>query len=327
MRRFFPTVNLTALLAVTALADLIFYRVVNGVFLPSQNGGTTVEHILWQFGLFSSNLAGILALLLATVALLRALRSNDVFPRSMRITVSTVGLFFCVLAGLGVLWILATPRYHVHLRISHGFLVFFLALGLWHGHRPWRFKVGVTLFALPIILQTAALFFDRMGWARLNAGQMVRLAHAIALAAMTVAPVLLTPRPWNGMQSALGLGAGAVLAIALGAAATLRFDLMQAVAFYGLRIDLTGLAVTSERLYTGLLIVAFASLGAATTSCLSVRGPSRLTGWGLLLLAVAGFDITSPKAALFTLCGLLALAIASVPTSEVVATGSQTAGT
>jgi len=107
----------------------------------------------------------------------------------------------------------------------------------------------------------------------------------------------------------------------------LRFDLMQAVAFYGLRIDLSGLALTSERVYTGLLIVAFACLGAATASCLSVRGPSRLTGWGLLLLAVAGFDMTSPKAALFTLCGLLALAIASVQTTPITAISPQTPGT
>jgi hypothetical protein len=310
MRRLLLALNLTALLALAALADLVFYRVVNGVFLPSRHG-TLAERLLSDFGLFVSNLAGILALLLGMVALLRALRSDDVFPRSMRITVSTVGLFFSVLSGLGVLWIVATPRYDVHLRISHGFLVFFLVLGIWHGTRPWRSKLGVTLFAMPVVIQAMALFFDRMSWSRLGPGQMVRVAHAVAIAAMTATPILLTPRPWKASRLVFAIGAGILFAIVLAAAAILRFDLVQAVAFYGLRVDLTGLAFSTEYLYTGALIVAFACLGASTVICLAVPGRSRLAGWGLLLLAVAGLEINSPKPALFTLCGLLALAIAS----------------
>ncbi len=325
MRRLLLALNLTALLALAALADLVFYRIVNGVFLPSRHG-TAAERLLSDFGLFVSNLAGILALLLAVAALLRALRSDDVFPRSMRITVSTVGLFFSVLSALGVLWILGTPRYHIHLRISHGFLVFFLALGVWHGARPWRSKLGVTLFALPIVLQAVALFCDRMSWSRLEPSQMVRVAHAVALAAMTATPVLLTPRPWSAGRAAITVGAGILLAVALGAAAMLRFDLVQAVAFYGLHVDLTGLASSTERLYTGALIVALACLGASTVSCLAVPGQSRLIGWGLLLLAVAGLEITSPKPALFTLCGLLALAIAGAERTEALRTHGDTPG-
>src|ERR1039458_64053 len=107
----------------------------------------------------------------------------------MRITVSTVGMFFAVLAALGVLWILA-PRYHVHMRISHGFLVFFLALGVWHGARPWRSKLAITLFAFPIVLQAAAIFAHRRAWSRLDPTQMVRVGNAIALAAMPATPVL-----------------------------------------------------------------------------------------------------------------------------------------
>lgn len=310
MRRLLLALNLTALLALAALADLVFYRIVSGVFLPSRQG-TAAERLLSDFGLFVSNLASVLALLLSVAALLRALRADDVFPRSMRITVSTVGLFFCVLSSLGVLWILATPRYHVHLRISHGFLVFFLALGIWHGTRPWRSKLGVTLFAIPMVIQAVALFCDRMSWSRLDPGQMVHVAHAVALAAMTATPVLLTPRPWTASRIAVTIGAGIFFAVALGAAAIFRFDVVQEVAFYGLRIDLNGLASSEDRLYAGALVVAFACLGASTVSCLAVRGESRLAGWGLLLLAVAGIEITSPKPALFTLCGLLALAMAS----------------
>ncbi len=309
MRRLLAGLNLTALLALSALAELVLYRIVNAIFLPSHQG-TTLERWTAGAALFVSNFSGILALLLAVVAMVHALRSDRIFPRSMRITVSTVGLFFIVLAGLGVFWILA-PRYHVHMRISLGFLVFFLALGIWHGARPWRSKLAITLFALPIVLQAAAVFAHRMAWSRLDPAEMVRVGHAITLAAMTATPVLVSPWPWRKGRMAVTLAAGTIVAIALGAATTLRFDLVQAVAYYGLRIDLTGLGSSAEQLYAGAIIAAFACLGATTVGCLVEKGQSRLAGWALLLLAAAGMDISSPRPALFTLCGLLALALAT----------------
>ena len=310
MRRLLAGLNLTALLALSALAELVLYRILGAIFLPSRNG-TTSERWAADAGLFASNFSGILALLLVVLALVHGLRSDQIFPRSMRITVSTVGVFFTLLAGLGVLWMLA-PRYHVHMRISHGFLVFFLALGIWHGARSWRSKLAVTLFAIPIVLQAAALFAHRMAWSRLDPAQMLRVGHAIALAAMTATPVLLAPWPWRKARIAITVTAGTIIAAALSAATVLRFDLVQAVAYYGLRIDLTGLGSLAEQLYAGALIAAFACLGATTVGCLLEKGKSRLAGWALLLLGVAGTEIGSPKPALFTLCGLLALAAATV---------------
>jgi hypothetical protein len=308
MRRFPPVPNLTAVLAVAALAELGLYRITSAIFLPSQDG-TTAERWLAGTALYMSNLSGILALVLAAVALLRALGADNVFPRSMRITVSTIGLFFCALAAIGVLWSLA-PQYAVHLRISHGFLAFFLTLGVWHGARPWRFKVGITLFAVPIVLQAIAIFVLRMGWARPNPTALAQLGHAIALLAMVAAPVLLTPRPWTAAGTAVALAVGLLAAAGLGAAILLRFDLVQAALFYGLRIDLTGLASTAEQIYSGAIVAAFACVAAGITGCLLGKARARLAGWGLLLIAVAGAEITSPKPALFTLCGLLALAVA-----------------
>jgi hypothetical protein len=310
MRRLLAGLNLTALLALSALAELIFCRILSAIFLPGHSG-TNAERWAANIAIFVSNFSGILALLLAVVALAHALRSDQIFPRSMRITVTTVGVFFAALASLGVLWILA-PRYLVHLRISHGFLVFFLALGVWHGARPWRSKLAVTLFAIPIILQAAALFAHRMAWSRLEPAQMLRVGQAIALAAMTATPVLVAPWPWRKARMAITIAAGTLVAAALSAATLLRFDLVQAVAYYGLRIDLTGLGSPAERLYVGALIAAFACLCAAVVGCLSEKGRSRLAGWALLLLGVAGMEIASPRPALFTLCGLLALAAATV---------------
>jgi hypothetical protein len=309
MRRTFPAPNLTAVLAVAALADLVLFRITSAVFLPSHSG-TTAERWLAGVALFASNLSGVLALVLAVAALLYALGSDQIFPRSMRITVSTIGLFFCALAGIGVLGDLA-PQYQVHLRISQGFLAFFLAFGTWHGARSRRAKLAITFFAVPIVLQALAVFWFRMGWTRPTPGGMARVAHAGTLAAMIAAPFLVAPWPANRLRAAAMVLAGVVLG-AMGTAATvLRFDLVQAALFYGLHIDLAGLASTPERIYSGALILAFACVGASIAGCLWAGARSRLAGWGLLLLVVAGAEMSSPKPALFALCGLLALAVAS----------------
>jgi hypothetical protein len=313
MARRLPALNLTALLALSALAELILYRVLGAAFLPAQPG-TLAERSLADLGAFVSNLSGILGLLLAAVALGRALVAGQIFPRSMRITVTTIGLFFTGLAAMGVLWFAATPRYHSHLCISLGFLVLFLVLGLWQGSHALRAKLGVTMFAVPVILEAIALFCHRMEWTWIEPTQFVRVAHALTWAAMCASPVLLAPRPRRGSDLAITLGSAVLLGSGLGAVTALRFDLVQTVAFYGLRIDLTGLASRAELLYTAALIAALASLGAATVSCLIARGSHRLTGWGLILLAVAGQDLSSAKQALFTLCGLLALSVASART-------------
>jgi hypothetical protein len=324
MRRRLPPPNLTALLALAALADLVLYRVASAIFLPINNG-TRAERWLGDIALFAANFSGILALVLAVVALLFALGSDQIFPRSMRITVSTVGLFFCALASIGVLWSLA-PQYNVHLRISHGFLAFFFAFGVWHGQRPWRAKLGLTLFAVPLVLQAFALFALRMSWSTPDPSQLARLGHALTLAAMIAAPVLVAPGPWSRARAVVTIGSFVLLGAAGIAAVTLRFDLVQAALFYGLRIDLTGLASTAERVYSGAVVAAFACLGAGAAGCLWGSGRARLAGWGLLLMGVAGAEISSPKPALFTLCGLLAMAVASADERAQTTADAPTAG-
>jgi len=312
MTRRLPAPNLTAVLAMTALGELIFYRVLNAAFLPAQPS-TTAQRWLVDFGAFLSNLSGVLGLLLAVAGLVHALGSRRLFPRSMRFTVTTIALFFSALASMGVLWVFITPRYQIHLRISHGFLVFFMMLGVWHGSHARRAKAAITLFTLPMVLDAVALFLYRMAWTRVDPGQIVRFSHAVTWAAMCAASVLLAPRIRRARHLAITLAAGILFGGALGAVTALRFDLVQAVAFYGLRVDLTGLSSSAEQVYTAALIVALASLVAAATACLAARGQSRLVGWGLLLLAVSGQDLSSAKPALFTLCGLLALVMGTDP--------------
>jgi hypothetical protein len=165
---------------------------------------------LSDLGLFMSNLGGVLGVVLIAVVLLRALRGNTIFPRSMRITVSTVGLFFVFLASAGVLALPVPDRFVSYLRISHAFLAGFLAAGLWHRDCPVRLKLAVTFFATPIVLQTATMFFERMGWSPFLVFQGGRLAEASAFFALLLSPALIPPRPRRGFQVAAMLGAGLI---------------------------------------------------------------------------------------------------------------------
>lgn len=302
-----PPLNLTALLALAALTELLLFRVASSVFLPS-NEMTLAERWLVAAGLFAANFSSILALILTVVGLVSAMGGGGVFPRSMRITVSTIGLFFCVLAGMGIVWDLV-PQLKVHLRISHAFLTFFLALGIWLGSSQRRFKVGITLFALPFVVQAFVIFSKRMAWTHAAATELAWLAHATSLAAMVAAPFLLRPERWSRLRVLGAMAAGVLLAAGFAAALIRRFDLVQATLAYGLHIEIYGLDSTAERIYSGALVAAYACLDAGVVGSLAGSGRSRLVGWGLLLMGVAGAEISSAKAALFTLCGLLSLAV------------------
>src|SRR4051794_24092527 len=89
------TFNLTAALAVTAVADLVLHRLLERLSLPQHPSG--VARFAAEAGRFAFHLGGVLGLLLVVTALLLALRRHDLFPRSMRFAVATIALFFVAL--------------------------------------------------------------------------------------------------------------------------------------------------------------------------------------------------------------------------------------
>lgn len=303
--------NLTGVLALTALADLLLHRLAAHIFLPAQ-GASGLARLFGNTGLFAANLGGVLGLILVITALLRALRGETVFPRSMRITVSAVALVFVMLAGLGVFSADGNGRFLAHLQISLAFLSVFLVTGAWRTSGSGRGKLGLTLLALPGIMQAAALFLDNRPWAPGLPGQLVRAADVLGLLGLAVAPLLLVPRPWRGLRllSALGAGAGAV-----GAALWVvshRFDIVQLVALYGFRLELPGLTAPMGWLYAGLVVASLAGLTSASIGCLIGPASSRLRAYGLVLIAAAGHLAVASNLAIYSLSGLIALSLGSV---------------
>jgi hypothetical protein len=305
--------NLTAALAVAAVADLLLHRLLDRLFLPQNPTG--LARVAGDLGQFAFHLGGVLGLVVLVGALVMLLRRGDLFPRPMHYAVAIIALFFVAVATAGILCVRLPDRYIVQLKTSHAFLAWFIVLALWRGRGSRRSKVGVTLFALPAVLQACALFADRLGWAPPLPAEMARAAEICALLAAALAPLLLGPEPAAGRRGLVGAAVGVLTLAILLVALVSRFDLVQTLTLYGFRLDLPPLASPGAVTYVALVIAAFVGLAISVVWTLGDRS-TRLIGYGLLLTCAAGYQALSPSHVVFAACGLLAMAAGiSRPTS------------
>jgi hypothetical protein len=307
MSKVIPRPNLTAVLALAALADLVLYRLVSHVFLPSHTA-RSVAGVLSIAGQFLSNLGGVLGVVLFALVLVRAWRGDTIFPRSMRITISSIGLFFVVLAGAGVLAMPVSDYFVGYLRISHAFLAAFIAVAVWFRPSPHRLKLLVTLFAAPVVVQTTSMFFERKGWLPLQVLYGPRMGQALAFSGLLLAPFLI-PQLIKGRRAVFML-VGAILGLALLMLAMVRhYGLMQVMALYGLRFELPPATDLLGRSYAAMVVAAYVSTSVAALACMAAGATYRLLGYGLVLLAVTGHQIAATNQTVFSICGLCALAL------------------
>jgi hypothetical protein len=320
--------NLTAALAVAAVADLVLHRLLDRLFLPQNPTG--LARVAGDLGQFAFHLGGVLGLVVLVGALVTLLRRHDMFPRPMRYAVAIVALFFVGVATAGVLCLRLPDRYIVQLKTGHAFLAWFIMMALWRGPASVRSKVGVTLFALPAVLQAFALFTDRLGWGPPLPAEAARAAEIVALLAAALAPLLLGPEPTVGRRGLLGAGVGVLTLGVLLVALVARFDLVQMLTLYGFRLDLPPLSSPGAITYLALVIAAFVGLAMSVVWTLGDRS-TRLIGYGLLLVTAAGYQALSPSHVVFAACGLLAMAAGisrptAVPSASANLLGAAAAG-
>ena len=305
--------NLTAALVVVALLELGLNRLAGQLFVPratlALGGGSRASSAVGAAGPFLFQLTAVLGLIVLVAAFVGLLRRGELYPRAMRFSVGVIALVFAVFSTQALLRGQLAPRYFLYVETSYGFLSLLTAIAFAATPKtdrvPARVKVGVALLALPGVLHAAAIL--GVGWGKgSDSATLVAAAGEILLiAAAAGAPLLLAAAavPRAALAPAPGGGRRATSLFVVGLA--VRFDLMQASALYGLRMELPPLRSIAGAAY----VVALFGWSYATVQLAADKGGMRLCGYGLGLLALGGYDAGSPVELALSLLGLVAVAV------------------
>jgi len=303
------TGNLTAALVAVAVLELSLNRLAGRLFFPratlSLGGGSHAAAALAACGPFLFQLTAVLALAILVASFTGLLRRGELYPRAMRFSIVVIALVFVVFSGQAILRGQLAPRFFLYLETSFAFLGLLTAAAFIRTPTLARVKVGVVLFSLPGILHAVAILGAGWGQGSDTATALARLGEAALMIAAATAPLLLSPRPAAERRWGLPLATATVLTTLFALGLAFRFDLMQASALYGLRMELP----TGGSLAGVGYLIGFFGWTYATTELCADKGGMRLTGYGLGLLALGGYDAGSPVELSLSLLGLMALAV------------------
>jgi hypothetical protein len=304
--------NLTAALVAFAVLELFVNRVFSRLFaagasLATGGNGAHGPRLMDGAGPFLFYLTAVLALGLFVTAFTSLIRRGELYPRTMRYAVAVIALFFAVFSCRALVRGQLPSRHFLFLEIGFAFLVMLTVLALAGAATSLRAKLGVGLFALPGVLRAFAIV-GAPGGPGTGGSEGAALAGAgeIALVVASIAaPFLLPAGPLSGRRWRLALAVAATATAAFVVALVVRFDLVQASVLYGLRIDLP----RPGSLAGAAHVAAFFGWAYATTQLLGEKGGMRLAGYGLMLLALGGYETGSPVELSLSLLGLVALAV------------------
>jgi hypothetical protein len=305
--------NLTAALVVVALLELALNRLAGQLFVPratlALGGGSRASSALGAAGPFLFQLTAVLGLVILVAAFAGLLRRGELYPRAMRFSVGVIAFVFAIFSAQALLRGQLPPRFFLYLETSYGFLSLLTAIAFAATPRsnrvPARVKVGVVLLALPGVLHAAAVLGVGWGKGSDSATLVAGVGEILLVAAAAGAPLLLPPRPFGERHWRLPLAVSAGLTSLFVVGLAARYDLMQASALYGLRMELPPLRSIAGVAY----VIALFGWAYATVQLAADKGGMRLSGYGLGLLALGGYDAGSPVELALSLLGLVAVAV------------------
>jgi hypothetical protein len=315
--------NLTALLVAVAVLEFVVNRLAGRLFFPRPalmaGGGSHTTHAVSMAGWFLFQLTAILAVTVLATAFVGLFRRGELYPRAVRFSTMAIALFFCTLCGWAVFsggiqaWLFAW------MQIGFAFLGLLTAVAFSLTNAPVRLKLGVAAFALPGSLHALGAVAGAAGLVPDGHGAMAALRRSLSQAAPALvvtgeiallvagilAPLLLPTRQFRERRWHIPLIVAALLTSVFVFALVWRFDLIQASALYGLRLELPPVASPAGVAH----VLAFFGWTFATIELISDKGGMRLAGYGLVLLALGGYDHASPVELSLSVLGLVALAV------------------
>jgi len=317
------TGNLTALLVVISLLEFVINRLAGRLFfarpaLTSGGAGSDTTHAVSFVGRWLFQLTGLLAMAVMVAAFAGLFRRGELYPRAMRFSTIVIALIFAAVSGWAMVSGHILPQRFLYLEICFAFLAILTAIAFALSRAPVRLKIGVAMFALPGALHALGVVFASLrvgeGYGLAAAVRrglspggpaLVRAGEIALLLAGMLAPLLLPPRPFRERRWQVPLGVAAALTAGFVFALVGRFDLMQASALYGLRLELPPLASAEGVAH----VLAFFGWMFATIELIADKGGMRLVGYGLVLLALGGYEQASPVELCLSVLGLVAIAV------------------
>jgi hypothetical protein len=309
--------NLTALVALATVSDLVGRRALAALLLPHAALSAGTNAALVAAGAFFSHFSGVLGLVLVATTLFSPWSRRLLFPRAIAVSLFLIGGLFVVLGAAGIASTLSDV-YLLYLKIMHAFLSAFVVIGFFRvgvgvgerGQPTVRERLGIMLLVLPGVAHALGMFAERAPWLRddLAATPFTDAGEWIALVTASLLPFLLLRRT-RDRRNVAAVSAGVVAVALVALAVALRFDLTQALVLHGFRLDLPVPAG-----FMGLAHLALFSLGAggfvtATLRLLLGSQEDRLIAYGLVTLVCAGYQSTTPSQLVLALVGLLAMGV------------------
>ena len=302
-----PHGNLTAALVVVASLEMVVNRLLGHLFATPTCRGL-FGCLALRSGPFLLYLTGVLALIVVGGGIAGHLLRGELFPRGMRITIGALSMVFLILLAASLLAGQAPARYETHLQTSFAFVTAMVTLAFLTSRGGGaRGRIALVLFVLPPLLHVTSFVASRAVWWHPGwpSADSLSVAGEVALllAAITSPALVLPPQEgWTRLGPALALAAG--LSTFFFVASVGRPDLIQAIGLYSVHLDLPRGSSLLGLGYTAALFGYTVTL----VSLLLTPGPARLSGLGLALLGLGGYQTASPIELALTLGGILALA-------------------
>lgn len=254
--------------------------------------------------LFAANAATVLGIPLAFLGLGRLLVMPTVIPRGAKAAVGALAMAFMPLLALAA-WRPLPSVLGIYLQASYTCLFFLVMLGGMLLRSKLRTRLGLLMMALPSALYlpygVAAIHggHGHEGLISTTAQTLLHLGELAAVVAAAASAALFLPRRPRVVVPSLAAGA---LVAAAGWLCMRDWELAHRLAAGGLGLDLP--------LHPAAVALYLAALGAfafTAAALVATPGPSRLRGYGLLLVGLAGFRLDSPAQYAASMVGMLCL--------------------
>ena len=302
-----PYGNLTAALAVVAFLELVFNRLLGHLFtMPACR--STLGCFGLSVGPFLLYLTGTLALVVLAGGIAGHLVRGELFPRGMRFTIAALSMVFVLLLALSLIAGQAPGYYETHLETSFGFVLAMVTSSFLVSAtaRP-RARVALVLLALPSLLHVLAFVAARATWWRdgwMKPEQIMAAGEVLLLLSAGVSPLLLLSQDAGRNRIATGLTVAAGVGTFFFVASLGRPDLIQAIGLFSVHLEIPRATSVLGFGYTAALFGFTVTL----VVLLLGPGPARLSGLGLALVGLGGYQSGSPVELSLTLGGVIALA-------------------